>query len=104
MIFEAGTVVTLVIAGAGLAATWGALSVRIRSLEARSAAVDELRKVVDGLAATFDAVRTDQGRRIGKAQSDADILQGRIDGFQSGFGAGRRSRTAAHGTAQKETP
>ena len=94
MIFETGTVVTLVIVGAGLASTWGALSVRIRSLEIRAAAGDELRKVVDGLAATFDAVRTDQGRRIGQAQSNVDVLQGRIDSLEKGL-ARRRASTAA---------
>lgn len=94
MIFETSTVVTLVVVGAGIASTWGALSVRIRSLEIRAAAADELRKLHDGLAATFDAVRTDQGRRIGQAQSSVDVLQGKLDSLEKGL-ARRRANTAA---------
>ena len=92
---EQGTLVAIVTAAAGAVSTWGVLGWRVRSLENRAAEVAELRKVVDGLSATFSDVRTDQGRRIGEAKSAVDQLAGRLAGFEAGFVAGRaRSKTA----------
>lgn len=80
----------------GLAATWGALGYRIRELENKARAHEDLRKATDALDLKIEFVRKDQGARIGVLEKDVGILQGKFEGFDRGFGAGRRSRTAAH--------
>lgn len=82
---------------AGVAATWGALRVRIASLETRvkelAQACEQLKELSSAADGRLDFVRTDQGRRLGELEKTTNALVGRFDGFI----AGRRSRTAAHG-------
>lgn len=94
---DAGTLLAVGLPLLGLAGTWGALGWRIRRLETQATASEELRKVLDALDGKIEFVRKDQGARIGQLEKDTGILQGRVQGFESGFGSGRRSRTAAHG-------
>lgn len=81
----------------GGAIAWGASQARLRALEKRCEELKGLDKQVNRLEATLEDVRRDQGRRIGDVEDRCAVLGGRLEGFEKGFAAGRRTRTAAHG-------
>jgi HAMP domain-containing protein len=87
------TIVTLGLAVAGVASTWGALSRRIRALEDRA---DEIKALRDQITA-LEASRMDQGRRIGELDKTTHALVGELRGVSIGLAAARRTRTAAGG-------
>lgn len=97
MNLDAGTLWTAGAALAGIASTWGVLSRRVRALEEQLGEIKDLRERVTAADKTIDFVRTDQGRRLGDVEKTANALVGRFEGFAQGFGAGRRTRTAAGG-------
>jgi hypothetical protein len=98
---DQSTILAFTCAVAGIAATWGALRGKIAALEAKAKALEQvttsLKEVCAAADATIAFVRTDQGRRLGELEKTVNGLVGRFDGFEKGFGAGRRSRTAAQG-------
>jgi hypothetical protein len=81
----------------GLAATWGSLGTRIRQLEKEVAKIETLQTGQATLDAKIEHVRNDQGKRLGGVEQEQRALAGQFEGFKHGFGAGRRSRTAAQG-------
>lgn len=89
--------ITLGLAAAGVISTWSLLGYRIRELEKKVSTIDDLRKALDGADSKIEHVRRDQGTRLGVVEKETGVLQGKFDSFTVGFGAGRRSRTAAHG-------
>ncbi len=91
------TIVTVLGAFAGIVSTWATLGYRLRALEGERKALRALEEKVGELAKTLEHVRTDQGRRLGDVGDQVKELRGEVRGFRDGFGAGRRSRTAAHG-------
>lgn len=97
MNFEPGTLITAVAAIAGIGSTWGVLNRRVRVLEEQLRAVKDLGERVTTADAKIEFVRTDQGRRLGDLEKSTNALAGRFEGWERGFGAGRRSRTAASG-------
>ncbi|HXJ25571.1 MAG TPA: hypothetical protein VNH17_07720 [Streptosporangiaceae bacterium] len=78
---------------AGLAATWGALGLRVRRVEQDAATKLELQ----ALDTKLEEIRRLQGERLGIVEKKADGLIGKFEGFQAGFATGRRTRTSAHG-------
>jgi hypothetical protein len=94
---EPSTLLTVAGAAAAVIASYATLGYRVRQLERQATENKtertELRKLVDEV----NFSRTDQGKRIGAVESDTAILKGKFDGFDRGYGAGRRSRTSAEG-------
>lgn len=83
----------------GLAVSWGALGVRIRTLETLPTRVEEMGKhlaQVDGR--TSDSARS-QGERIAEVKTAIDKLTGEIKGLDRGFSLATRQRkpTGAQG-------
>lgn len=91
------TIVTVLGAFAGIVSTWATLGYRVRALEQSRKELEQLKEKASKLDETIEFVRTDQGRRIGDLGDQVKELRGEVRGFRDGFGAGRRSRTAAHG-------
>lgn len=102
MTLDLGTALAILVPVLGLAATWGSLGTRVRQLEKELAKLDPLGKQIYDVDAKVELVRKDQGQRLGAVEADTAVLNGKFEGFERGFGAGRRSRTAAHGTPIKE--
>lgn len=98
---DVSTVIAFSASLAGIAATWGGLRAAVVANRGRITALEADLKALKELQAadrsTIEFVRTDQGRRLGELEKTTNGLVGKFDGFQSGFGAGRRSRTAAQG-------
>jgi hypothetical protein len=90
---SAGELITAGVTLATLAATWGALGLRVRRVEQDGATKLELKALDEKL----EEVRRLQGERLGVVEKKADGLIGKFEGFQAGFATGRRTRTAAHG-------
>lgn len=95
------SMITVAVAIFGVGGTWSLLGYRVRQLEAeRKAATTahaELAKKVDEVNSTLEHVRQSQGTRLGSVEDKISDLRGRVEGFAAGFGAGRRSKTAAGG-------
>lgn len=91
------TAVTLVIAIAGVAATWGGLRRQIRGLEDAVKRIPALELQVAAIDAKIETIRIDQGRRIGELDKLTNSLAGELKGVAIGLSAARRSRTAAGG-------
>ncbi len=103
-----GSMVTVAVAVFGVGGTWAVMGYRVRQLEterkAAATAAAELSKRVEDLNSTLEHVRQSQGGRLGAVEDKISDLRGRVEGFAAGFGAGRRSRTAAGGVPVPGSP
>jgi hypothetical protein len=87
----------VIIAIAGFLVTWGGFAIRLRQLEKEVSKIEGLQKdVATNDGAARDSAKS-QGERLGNVEQEVAILKGKFEGFDRGFGAGRRSRTAAQG-------
>ena len=85
---EAGVVVAIVsavaIPAAGILVSWGALGIRIRSLETLPERLEALNTRLTAIDARTAASAASQGTRLETAQRAIDHLEGQMVGFERG--------------------
>jgi hypothetical protein len=84
---------------ASLAVAWGRQGARMAQLEKETGKIDALQKEITAIDTRQRDSAKSQGERLEDATVKLAVLMGKFESFDSGFAAGRRSKTAAHGNA-----